>query len=465
MPAKVHVAAAADSPRADPRLAPAPNDVKQLLAADRNQNFRAPDVAKPVGNGQSMIDRVKAAVVTIQTSSGIGSGVILDEHTVVTNFHVVAGCDSAEVVLNGDVRIDGSEYWAVWPECDIAILRVTIRHEIVPVAIAQKIPTVGEKVLAFGSPLSLRGTVSDGIVSGIRRAKEIEAANRFGYQPDSLWLQTTAPISPGNSGGPLVNSNGEIVGLSTWTDHRGQNLNFAISAVQISSLMKAPWYGKDIRKLSALPKQETSKAVGFGTAKPTLEFWNAWAKLRTKSRALPNIHPKGAVTRIKFNEQITRAYLTYAASVTGLRTADVDPVLLRVVSNDSAIFRRLGESFARSSDAIRAKNNQVLTKESNEITMLNRQLTESDNALTELRVALAKHYAVEFPSFFQASGEATTTPARKETQAAKDLKQAKLMIEAGERETAKSILRRIREKYPNEPQADEAGTILKTLTK
>ncbi len=90
--------------------------------------------------------------------------------------------------------------------------------------------------------------MSDGIVAAVRTGDDMrdtlkKAAGReiyqevLGYDLDATWLQTTAPISPGNSGGPLVNSRGEVVGINTWCQPLGQNLNFALSAVHVRQLL------------------------------------------------------------------------------------------------------------------------------------------------------------------------------------------------------------------------------------
>jgi hypothetical protein len=86
--------------------------------------------------------------------------------------------------------------------------------------------SVGDRVIAIGSPLGFQNTVSDGIVSGIR-----DDANA------GKWVQTTAPASPGNSGGPLLNMKGEVVGVVTFRATGGENINFAAPANLVKSLL------------------------------------------------------------------------------------------------------------------------------------------------------------------------------------------------------------------------------------
>jgi S1-C subfamily serine protease len=96
---------------------------------------------------------------------------------------------------------------------------------------------IGETVFAVGNPEGLEGTFSQGIVSGIRNTLE------------GKWIQITAPISPGSSGGPVLNSKGEVLGIAVATLRSGQNLNFAIPAGVLSDLFSKTF---EIRGFSAL---------------------------------------------------------------------------------------------------------------------------------------------------------------------------------------------------------------------
>ena len=109
---------------------------------------------------------------------------------------------------------------------DLAVLRVDASAiEIHPLSIARSTPQQGERVFVIGNPRGLEGTVSDGIVSALRRFKE------SGYM-----IQITAPISPGSSGSPVVNLRGEVIGVATAAIEGGQNLNFAIPSSKIVAL-------------------------------------------------------------------------------------------------------------------------------------------------------------------------------------------------------------------------------------
>jgi S1-C subfamily serine protease len=424
-------------------------------------------------DAQRLVETVGKSVVTIKVSNGktnggkTGSGFILDKTTVVTNYHVVSGAEKAEVVFHDKTRVDVNGFWEVSRECDIAVLSVTIPFDKAALApkLAAELPKPGEKVFAFGAPLALSGSISDGIVSAVRRGKELEAAASLGYEADSIWIQTTAPISPGNSGGPIFNAEGEVLGLATWTDRRGQNINFATSALRIAKYVDAwTFVGKQEKKFADLPKPLTATAAGSGNANTTLEFWNQWARLRTKARpAHKSADPKTLAAKIALHERISRGFVDFATAVTNLKTQDVDPALVEIVSKDAAIHRRLGEAWGRSTAAIRNNNLRTMQRDAQEIDAIQRQLTESDNALTQVRVAISKAHGIEFPSFYQTADDHKKAGGDKAAEPAKELKRARLLIEAGKKDEAKTVLQRLQEKHPSTPEAEEAGRLIKAL--
>ena len=135
-------------------------------------------------------------------------------------------------------------------EKDLAIIQIDPNElNVVPIAIAKDLPEKGEQVAAFGAPQGFDFSATNGIVSGIRTGKEIHETlvemNRSmefagkKYDEDTNWIQTTAAISGGNSGGPLVNMKGEMVGINTWTHRGGQNLNFASSVNEVGNVFVA----------------------------------------------------------------------------------------------------------------------------------------------------------------------------------------------------------------------------------
>ncbi len=182
----------------------------------------APIPAPPVVGLQETLtqlyDQVNPSVVYIVVSPrGSGSGFVYDaEGHIVTNDHVVAGLQNFEVVFwNGERRratLIGSD-----PDSDLAVIQVAEMPEgAAPLPLADSaVLAVGQFVVALGSPFGEQGSMSFGIVSGLGRSLPSQRATTLGstYSLPQV-IQTDAPINPGNSGGPLLNLQGEVVGVN-----------------------------------------------------------------------------------------------------------------------------------------------------------------------------------------------------------------------------------------------------------
>ena len=165
------------------------------------------------------------STVTVETDIGLGSGFFIDKNIIVTNYHVIEGATIAYCYTNNDAtkyEIDG--YVAVDTSVDLILLKVTSLNK-TPLKFATSAATPGQKVYVIGSPKGLSATISDGIISGLR--------DFGGYK----LIQITAPISPGSSGGPVLNSNGELIGVAVCQLKEGQNLNFAIPKTNVELLL------------------------------------------------------------------------------------------------------------------------------------------------------------------------------------------------------------------------------------
>jgi putative serine protease PepD len=168
---------------------------------------RAPDSMAGV------VKRVQPSVVTVRVTGAIGSGFVVSaDGYVITNDHVIDGAgDSMSVAFS-----DGSTAKATLvghdPESDIAVLKVA-RSGLTPVAIGNSDSiAVGDPVLAFGSPLALVNTVTEGIVSALDRTIEAGEGGTTRYYAA---IQTDAAVNQGNSGGPLVNAAGQVIGVNS----------------------------------------------------------------------------------------------------------------------------------------------------------------------------------------------------------------------------------------------------------
>jgi serine protease Do len=161
---------------------------------------------------------------------GLGSGVIIDRKGVIlTNNHVVAGADKVTVEL-----ADGREFEATEIKTDeltdLAVLRIDVKEPLPAARLGDSGSLeIGDWVLAVGNPFDMDHTVSAGIISG--KGRSLRSGKRAGKRAE--FLQTDAAINPGNSGGPLVNLNGEVVGINTAiASNTGgyQGIGFAIPA-------------------------------------------------------------------------------------------------------------------------------------------------------------------------------------------------------------------------------------------
>ena len=148
--------------------------------------------------------------------SSQGSGFFIDKNTLVTNYHVIEDSDYLELKIAGNETIfKGAKVIKASPEYDLAIVQTKQEFSAFEIVDCSKIE-VGAKIYTIGNPRGLEGTISDGILSGKRNNDGIE------------YLQITAPISPGNSGGPVLNDKGEVIGVATFAYKNSQNLNFAV---------------------------------------------------------------------------------------------------------------------------------------------------------------------------------------------------------------------------------------------
>jgi serine protease DegQ len=156
-----------------------------------------------------IVDRVQPSVVTIVTGSGQGSGVIYrDDGFVVTNQHVVGDASNVLLVLANGQRLRG-RVRAGTELYDLAVVKVD-RDGLPNAMFARSLPDVGSLAIAIGNPLGFENSVTAGIISGLHR--DIPAGGTTPALVDLV--QTDAAISPGNSGGALVDGEGRVVGIN-----------------------------------------------------------------------------------------------------------------------------------------------------------------------------------------------------------------------------------------------------------
>lgn len=193
-----------------------PPAIQAALRYDRNP-----------GLGDGYLARNTAVV---RTGSGHGSGFLLDSGLLVTNQHVVGSAERVQVRFGDGHETEGEVIYADRIR-DLALVRLT-RPGATGLSLATSLPGSGAEVFSYGAPLdeSLAGTLRRGIVSGLREHRGL------GY------LQADAPIDPGNSGGPLLDGRGNVVGMATWfivTQSGPQGINYFLPITEVTALVTA----------------------------------------------------------------------------------------------------------------------------------------------------------------------------------------------------------------------------------
>jgi len=189
-------------------------------------------------------------VVSMKTGAGSGSGVvIMKEGFIITNYHVVEGAST--ITVSFDKRYDENEYKAevisAVKQEDLALLRIRGEREFptLPMGTSSDL-MIGETVIAIGNPYGQTHTVSEGIISGLHRNVNIP---NNGLHFDDL-IQTDASINFGNSGGPLLNINGDLIGINSAMNTQAQNIGFALPIDRIKSVLEEElmptWLGFDV---------------------------------------------------------------------------------------------------------------------------------------------------------------------------------------------------------------------------
>jgi len=212
---------------------------KGANSADANSDdvFRTANL--PIKSVKELAEEYGEGVVLVETSSGLGSGFILNERGYcVTNYHVVEretriACVIFDKTESGDFvkrRIQDVKILALNPYFDLALLQIPAVEgfQFTTVALAPDTnQKEGDSVFAIGNPLGLDRSVSQGIIS--TRARNFEGLT---------YIQTTTEINPGNSGGPLFNSRGEVIGVTNMKLLGGEGLGFAIPISYVKHFLR-----------------------------------------------------------------------------------------------------------------------------------------------------------------------------------------------------------------------------------
>jgi putative serine protease PepD len=203
-------------------------------------------------------DRVAPAVVQIQTRTGVGSGVVYDEDGLVLTVAHVVGTNRQVTVRTADGRTVDGEVLGIHAETDIAVVRIDPDDVLAVAELADgEQPLVGQLAVAVGSPFGFDQTVTSGIVSAVDRVVN-----------DVSMVQTDAAINPGNSGGPLVDAEGNVLGLNDviFSESGGsQGIGFAIHIDLARIVADQIAAGEDVR-LALLGVSTTAAPTGAAGA-------------------------------------------------------------------------------------------------------------------------------------------------------------------------------------------------------
>ncbi|MCZ6652959.1 MAG: tetratricopeptide repeat protein [Planctomycetota bacterium] len=196
-------------------------------------SFAAPQVLAQSPSAAAIFAKASPAVVRVEVRDsdfrlvGQGSGFLISEDgLIVTNHHVIEDAYFALVLLDDDVKYFVQGIAGVDREADLALLKNQSKGLPFLELAGPDLPKVGTRVYAIGNPKGLTNTLSEGLVSGHRK---------IGEKP--ILIQTSAAISPGSSGGALLDGNGRVVGVTTSYVQGGQNLNFAVPVVRLIKLI------------------------------------------------------------------------------------------------------------------------------------------------------------------------------------------------------------------------------------
>jgi hypothetical protein len=311
-------------------IAPAPKIIAtapvRATATGGIDDVRARDLAKagrarqPL-SPEAIFNAASPGVVLVETFDlttrrlGQGSGFVVSaDGLIATNHHVIRNAHTARVTFSDNRTCPVQGVATADPDSDLVVLKVVAQNlHTLPLAMGD-VARVGAKVYAIGNPEGNRNTLSDGLVSGLRGS---------GGSPASI--QTTAAISPGSSGGPLLSEFGEVIGITAESSIRGQNLNFAIPVSRLVAL---------VRNRDPLRLLDTLGRVG----RVPEEGWNPWERrnlvfffltLKCEAEAV-----QGVPTRRNLTQQDLQTYCSLLVHNTPFYARLVDASVLKKVHPD-----------------------------------------------------------------------------------------------------------------------------------
>lgn len=206
----------------------------QLLAVDFKTIVGVELYQQPPLSTEQIAEQILRATVTIVSFdhdgniNGTGSGFFVSPNSIITNHHVIDEAHSIKYRIQGSENLyDVTNRRSVDMVNDLALLETSSSSNNV-IRLSNNGVRIGQTIYVAGAPRMLESTFSNGIVSALRSESGME------------WIQITAPISAGSSGGPVVDSKAELVGVTVGTIRDGQNLNFAVPTKYVQNLIQTP---------------------------------------------------------------------------------------------------------------------------------------------------------------------------------------------------------------------------------
>jgi len=277
-----------------------------------------------------LIKRVKPAVVSIVTYDAdgeplmTGSGFFLRPGQVVTNLHVIRGATRADIrTLDGKGKLHRvTGLLNIDEDGDLALMSIEMAGDRPrSTELAAALPDEGESVIVIGNPLKLEGSVTSGIVSAIREVPNVGSI-----------VQITAPISHGNSGSPVFNLRGEVLGVVTVKVTNGQNINLAMSAERLRNLKAEP-----VRPLSDLKEKKEFSDQSYRSGLDSLWLGNYSSALGYFENAV-NKNPKRADAWV----QVGYCNVKQGKSLEAIRAYQQ---ALQLEPNSAEIHNKLGDAY------------------------------------------------------------------------------------------------------------------------
>lgn len=224
-----------------------------IVRADLDNSRQITLSEQPVSQGVGVVEKVADSVVSITTeserydwfgrravSSGAGSGfIITKDGYILTNNHVVEGADVVLVVMTDDEEYQ-ARVIATDAQADLALIKINEGNDFKPVELGDSnAAKVGEEVYAIGNALGqYPNSVTKGIISGLGRPiTAVSGGLRGSLQEFEDLIQTDAAINSGNSGGPLVNAEGKVIGINTAVAGEAQNVGFSVPIDRANELV------------------------------------------------------------------------------------------------------------------------------------------------------------------------------------------------------------------------------------